>query len=461
MRISGAISDEGGQVAIITALCMVVIVGFMGLALDVGHFRYVKRNMQNAADAAAMAAAVEVRLCGGTANCAVMRTAAQKAMSENGFPATTVLTNCSGTAGTGVTLMINNPSCAVATDPNLGKTNFAEVVVTDQVPTYFARVLGINTVNVAARAEAERGVGGPCVYSLGQSGNPGIQIIAGVLINSSCAIVDESTTSNAFTCVVGLAVSAPRTNISGGATGLLCSITPAPHTYVPLPQPNDPLAYLPAPPAAANACGTSTGSPYTGSSSAVNIILGVGGNYVFNPGVYCGGISITAGVLAAVTFNPGIYVLRQGPGILGIPSGGLNITISALSSIVGQGVMFYNQGPIGSLSVTAPTALGLSNFVLSAPTSGTYGGMLFFQAHGLTTTGVFVASLLSSSKLEGAIYLPDAPVSYGVAAGAASYNILVANTINFNVAIASTFGNNYSALSSGSPLNGDNVTLVE
>jgi hypothetical protein len=111
--------------------------------------------------------------------------------------------------------------------------------------------------------------------------------------------------------------------------------------------------------------------------------------------------------------------------------------------------------------VSGSSYLSLSNVSLSAPTSGTYSGILFFQAHGITSDAVFVANLINNSKLEGAIYLPDGDVSYGVSALSSAYNILVAKDIHLNVAVGSVFGDDYSALEEGSPLNGNNVALVQ
>jgi hypothetical protein len=195
----------------------------------------------------------------------------------------------------------------------------------------------------------------------------------------------------------------------------------------------------------------------------VNIVLG--GNVTFNPGVYCGGINITAALLSNITFNPGTYILRDGTGLLGITQGGLNINLNELTNITGNGVMFYNEGTQGSLSVTEPVTggsiLSLGNVSLTAPSSGEYAGILFFQAHGVTSSGVFLASLLDKSNLQGAIYLPDASVSYGVSAVSSSYNILVAKDIHLNAVVASSFGNDYSSLQGGSPLNGNDVALVQ
>lgn len=454
--------EESGAILTVTALSLVLILSILGFGVDVGHLLFVKRSMQNAVDAAALAAALEARACSGTSACTAMQAAAQNALTENGFTATTVLTNCTGTAGTGVTLTLNNPPCAISGDPNSGKTNYAEVMVSQPVPTYFANLMGLHSVTITTRAEAARGLGGPCIYALNPTG-PAITILAGIIVKSRCPIVDESTSSNALSCVIGAFLYAPRISVSGGSQSLLCLAASQPQTYMPTPVPADPLAYLPAPSTANDACGTSTSSPYYGSSSPVNITLG--GNVVFNPGVYCGGISLTAALLSTIKFNPGIYILKDHTGFLGVTQGGLNITLNELTSITGNGVMFYNEGSQGSLMVVEPVSggslLSLSNVSLSAPTTGTYAGILFFQAHGSTPSAVFVANLINNSKLEGAIYLPDGDVSYGVSAISSAYNILVAKDIHLNVAVGSVFGDDYSSLPGGSPLSGNNVSLVQ
>ncbi|NMG28608.1 pilus assembly protein TadG-related protein [Aromatoleum evansii] len=51
---------QSGAVAIITALALVVLVGFAGLALDGGHLYLTKTELQNAADACALAASYEL-----------------------------------------------------------------------------------------------------------------------------------------------------------------------------------------------------------------------------------------------------------------------------------------------------------------------------------------------------------------------------------------------------------------
>ncbi|WP_263356076.1 pilus assembly protein TadG-related protein [Acidicapsa ligni] len=506
MNILRRLSDERGQTLVVGALCMTVILCSIGFAIDIGHVRYVKRTLQTAADAAAIAAAAEIRVCGTTPDCGAMTTAAEKALGENNYTVTTVaLNNCSPAPGSALTLTINSPACSVSTDPNKGLKNYAEAIVSDPVPTYFAKIFGVSTIPVTARAEAGRGLGGPCIYALDPTAPGAITLAVGLGFRSNCGIVDESNSNAAATCLLTLGtVSIPQFYVvghtgSGLLDGLLCGVAPPARVGMPVPSPADPLAYLPSPtpPTPGQGCGSGApnflggGGTWNGSSSPITILIGGLGTspFVFNPGIYCGaitealglgatlhfypgtyegGINIVAGVGTTVIFEPGTYILEQGPGPLGA-SGGLNITISALSSITGNGVTFYNAGnvtnpgnSIGSISITAPATLGLSSFNLSAPASGEYGGILFFQGHGVNATGTVVASLLQGSSMNGAFYLPNAQFTYAVGAIANNYNIIVADTINFGVAqVLTTVGNNYATLQSGSPLNGNDVTLVQ
>jgi hypothetical protein len=400
----------------------------------------------------------------------------QNAMAENGYGGATVITNCA-TPGSGLTVMVNNPTCIVKNlvggDPSKPRLNYVETQVSEQVPLYFSRVFGqrFNSFSLKARAQAARGVGGPCIYALNPTASGALNVAVAVGLQTKCGVVVESSSPSSINCLVGLAVTAPEVQVSptGGSASLLC-LGNTHVTQAPVPVPADPLAYLPAPAQPNAPCGTTTGSPYSGSPTPVNIVLPLLANITFNPGVYCGGITITASVLSTVTFNPGTYILSnyQGPTILGITppptSFGFNITIGALSNIQGNGVMFYNQSNNG-ISLTLPTLpLGLSNFALSAPTSGEYGGILFWQAKNITNTGTFVApALLSSQQLNGIIYEPGATVSYAVAAltTAGGYNGIVADKVQYNVPVLSTFSNDYSTLQSGSPLGGDHSELVQ
>ncbi len=56
----GIIRKEDGAITIIVAILLVVIIGFSALVIDIGHLYQVRRQLQSAADAAALAAAQEI-----------------------------------------------------------------------------------------------------------------------------------------------------------------------------------------------------------------------------------------------------------------------------------------------------------------------------------------------------------------------------------------------------------------
>src|SRR5271156_4259065 len=137
-KFAGKRSSESGQVAVLAAAAMLIVVGFAALVVDVGYLYATRRNMQTAADAAAVAGA-NALLNGGTC-------------SAGGCPAATDVATLNGyTAGVnGVTVTVGPP----ATAPNPSDGTFVQVTVADAVPTFFMRALGFPTANVGATAVA-------------------------------------------------------------------------------------------------------------------------------------------------------------------------------------------------------------------------------------------------------------------------------------------------------------------
>jgi Flp pilus assembly protein TadG len=467
------ITEQSGQTFIVAAISMVVLIACLGLAVDVGHLRYEKRHLQQAADAAALAAGLELNLCGTTHNCTAMQKAAKTAAAENGYtPAATTL-NCASSSNTGIVLTINNPSCAIgSSDSNNGNSSYVEVVMSENVSTYFATVLGFSSFPISVRAEAGRAAA-PCIYALDQSPLAlGITVAGLATVNANCPIIDEATAPlTAFNCVAG-SVAATKITVGssfGILSPLLCSVTPTPQTYTPLPTPADPLAYLPKP----TVPGSCTGSPTLGLTT-----LQILGTATLNPGRYCGGITI--GPLANVTFNPGVYVLTNtnALGLLGLTGG---LTITAGANVYGNGVVFYNDNTAllpnatGGITFAGNLPLGgLGNITLIAPNSTNtvpstvnYQGILFFQDPNDTAPAIIAASTAMNTKLEGAFYFPSALVTYAVA-GNARFNVLVAKDIVFGpVTFAGTayensvFGTDYSQLTNGSPIPATAAVLVQ
>ena len=74
--------DESGQTLIFVAVSMTVILGFLAMAADVGTLLHDKRNLQIAADSAAIAGAVEEKVSSVTGD---IQAAGQTASTQNGF----------------------------------------------------------------------------------------------------------------------------------------------------------------------------------------------------------------------------------------------------------------------------------------------------------------------------------------------------------------------------------------
>ena len=195
-------NSESGQTLMVVSLAIPFLLGFVGLAIDIGYVRYMKRQVQLAADAAALAGTLELTHGGDVTNAALTSVA-----TDNAFPSVTQSTGCSAspTSGSSVVLVNNPPACppSGATDPHAGNSNYVEVIVTRNVPTLFARIFGANSVSVSARAEAGLGSSSQCIYALAPTGT-GILMNGTPTVDSQCGVIVDS--SNSSSAIPGLQV---------------------------------------------------------------------------------------------------------------------------------------------------------------------------------------------------------------------------------------------------------------
>jgi Flp pilus assembly protein TadG len=388
---------------VVTALGMVLLMAGAGLAVDMGYLRYVQRRMQNAADSAAVAATAEL-LYGDYV------TAGQNDAASNGF------TNGS-----------NNVTVAVNYPPTLGlyanQTNFVEVIITQSVPTFFMTVAGYSTESVSARAVGHYWSGTNCIFALDPTASGAITVTGSVSASAECGIMDDSNSSSAFVKTGSGSVNVTSNMIVGGLSnsGSSGSMSPTPTTGVP-PE-SDPLGYLAEP--------TVGSCDYTQTYKITS-----SGSYTLSPGVYCGGISISGS--GTTTFSSGTYIIE-----------GAGLSIAGSSTVLGSKVLFYITGGAG-VSVN-----GSNGSSLSAATTGTYAGVLFFQDR--TDSASANISGGADTNIVGALYFPDANLDYTGSNSATTYTILVADTITLT---GTTYINDkYSSLTNGSPVK--TATLAE
>ncbi|MGA8475621.1 MAG: pilus assembly protein TadG-related protein [Candidatus Cybelea sp.] len=373
---------ESGQVLPLIALCMASLMGFGGMAVDVGYWRYQQREQQSATDAAALGGAQQL-LFSGCPNVSAATTAAQNDASSGGFP-----------NGGNVAVNVSNPPPATFASDNCA----VMVQITKQhVASLFTRVLGRATgVPESTQAVATlTGSGSGCIYLLSTTtssnfnGSTVNALKCGVLINDTAnfngAHIDVQS--------ISYAGSAPNEN---GAT--FTQATPAP--MLPVADPCSEIA----------GCSYLTANPQ--SSSGCMSFNGNGFNGTLNPGCYSN-LNLNG---ANVTLNPGVYVLNGGSNFNG-------------AHVTGSGVTIYVTA-----NGTPPNFNG-ANVTLSPPTSGSETGILYYQVPANTGSPNFNGS---SNSYSGLMYAPSATsVNFNGAAG--GYVVLVFGATNFNGSNAQDF----------------------
>jgi len=171
-------------------------------------------------------------------------------------------------------------------------------------------------------------------------------------------------------------------------------------------------------------------------------------NNTLSPGVYCGGLTIGNTNGTAFTLNPGTYIMAGG-----------GMVLNSQAVVNGTGVTVYNTTSAGwgcasSYSYTPVTISGQVTATLSAPTSGTLNGILFFgNRSGCSTKGSCVDQINggSTAVLNGALYFPSDEIAI-TGSNASGFLMLVADKIYING--NSVFGNN------GDPFDGITVSVT-
>jgi Flp pilus assembly protein TadG len=385
-------NDDEGQILVVTALTMIILLAFLGFAIDVGYLFWVKRNAQTAADAAAIAGALDYQY---NTSIASAQTAGQSAASANGF------TNGSN----GVTVTVNAP-------PKNGpdqKTGYVEAIVQQSTPTFFMAMLGPSDVTVAARAVA--GTSGPgygCVYVLGGSGitesgnNDSIS-------SPNCPLYDAG----------GITLSGTNNNITASQINMEGSLTQSGTGSV-SPSPThvgsvaNPLTSLNSQQPSYSGCTTLTG-PFTGiqAGKCYNIVS-----------------SGTNTINLASSTTPYVFT---------------GITAAGSLTITGTGVTIYM--PTGG--ITGSGNIGLD---ITAPTSGSFDGIALWLASN-NSSGITLSGS-TTTGFQGIIYAPDssltvsgtttlnltADIVVSSITGSGSTNITDYRTVNSGTALGSGSG---------------------
>lgn len=344
-------SHIGGNFAVSAAILAAPLFGATALAVDYANIHSKKNELQQLADAAALAATRELSLSKLTDE--KVQAIAESFVSANFSP-----------DATGV--------IAVTAVPG-GDDKGVSVDLSYTWQPFFAHYLDKTALPIVAKAAASFAGdrSSICVLALDPSADNAIDMSMEASVTANgCAVFSNSKSSKGLSVRNLATMTGDGIFSSGGYQGSGSNYSPTPITDAPVVP--DPLALRPAP--------SHTGCDKVNFTTEVSMTL--------TPGVYCGGLDI--GNVAVVTLDPGIYILKDGP-----------LTIRGDATVIGEGVGFYFEGD------TSVFDFGVSTQVsLSAPKSGPMSGLLFFEDRNAPDLRTFTIRSKDAQKFEGVVYLP-------------------------------------------------------
>jgi hypothetical protein len=360
--------DTHGGVLVYMGIMLPVLLGISGLALDASIWYAQKRSAQAIADTAAYATIMEME-----------RTGDEK-LAESAAKDDAVVYGLDESAGDSITFNFPPKYGAYA-----GTAGYYEVIVERPAPVFLSGLF-LDDFNTAARAVSGGANGGnpPCLLATEETLKDGFKVNSGTVKTTGCDIQVNSSDNNRALYVNSQgSLEADPINIVGdySGPGYISSIP-----NVDMPAIEDPLSGLP-PQSIAGGCD-------------YNNFSVLDGTHVLSPGIYCGGIAVSGN--AQVTMQPGNYVIMDGTNPDSSVNPGTFQTSGNTASVTGDGVSVYLDGN-STVSVT-----GTSTIDLSAPTYGTYTGILFQGDPNASTDTMHTFAGGSTSIFDGVMYFPNA-----------------------------------------------------
>ena len=364
-----AAGEERGQTLMMAALMLPLLLGMVGLVIDIGFANAAKRQAQNAVDSAAIAAAYALQDGYTPAQAGAL---AQEYTAGNGYD----------NAAADITVTVNVPPLSGS---HAGDSNYAEIIVDYDAPELFIIALGQDTGIINARAVAgiTQVPGDYALITLNSTECRSLNVTGSgnLIVDGSGIMVNSSCSSNALRKTGSSSIIADVIDVAGGYSGPASSCPPPNPSNPPnntvcsnpstgKPAILDPLDGLTEPNLAT--LGISLDSGGTAANPSTQQISN--GDFTFRPGVYYGGIKLTT--TGTITFEPGgIYVMAGG-----------GLEISSSGTVNGSEVMFFNtfdpeapndpDGRCGEIRMSGSTSTGSA---LTGPANGPYQDIVFWQ----------------------------------------------------------------------------------
>ena len=385
--------ENRGSVLPIVAAVVIAMVSGAALSVDLARAYALRQQLQLTADAAALAAAVNLP------DMTAARTAAYRYAERNMPGYADVIT------ADGIKFGRWNPDLRkIESDESVPSAVMVETSLTaakgNAIGTFFAGLLSQGDLDIAASAVA--GKRSPmCILALEPEKRDalGMDFIAKIEA-LNCTVQVNSRHEVAFRMLAGSQFTASGLCVTGGAyTGFLIRLSPEPTVGCP-PQ-LDPLADVTAPDV--------TGCDYHNMS-----LLNHTGK--LQPGVYCGGLTIHGG--SDVELAEGLYVIKDGP-----------LTIGGTSRVSGDAITFFLTGETARIHFE-----DRSELTLTAPTAGELAGILAFQDRKFG--GDHIWDSAAPTTLHGTIYLPEGRLisqSSNAITPVNSCNVLIVKSLRFKL----------------------------
>jgi hypothetical protein len=405
-----------GAAALTTVVALVPVIAAVGLGAEAGSWYVTKQRAQNAADAAAYSGGLTLACSLGAVSCADTQSvdyrgkelAAQNAFCNAGDTTAYPGSQCATSPPSGTSQSVQ---IASLTSWNGVNGNFVQATVGQQGSTVLAKLVGVRTVNIRARATARvQNLQDVCVLGLGRWPSSSSALTLGGSVSSTgtgCALMSDNTVKYASTPTFsgsGWVVDAVQGCVNSG------NCNPGvPYNYSSVPATN-PLQVL----------DTESFNTRTGNTSPTNTCKGTGKCYSLTPngtGAYNG---LTVGNGDTATFAPGTYFFY-------------NATIKITGGqVTGTGVTLVLLGD-SSLQISGGTVK------LSAPASNTFspalnGVLIDDQAPNRSSNDVTINGGSNVVALGGAMYFPNVNVTWnGTTANSdTTCSMVIGNTVTMS-----------------------------
>jgi hypothetical protein len=393
--------SRDGAVAIQLGLMAVALIGFAALAVDVGSALALQRGMQSAADSAAISGAAAVAA----------------GYSPAQYPAVYSNEVYASAATSGFVNGQNNVVVTPSTYQDASGNTYVKVVITKAQTVSLVGLVqsfygssGSDVFNIGVSAVARVAkTNHYCFLAISQTAPAAVYVGGSASLSSTngCGIADNSDASNALQTKGSAASIQMPVSVVGG------------------------WQYTGNPPVPPLTWAWPVSDPYVANGENANLNHYPTGSCTNSKGPYTPGVHYCT-LTGSQNLSAGTYYFD-------------NLSLTGGATVTGSNVTLV-FGPNATFQVTGNSALDIT-----APTSGPFASMAIASLSPNSLT------ILGTSNMTGAIYLPNGNVTFGGNSGSSCLQI-IANTITFN---GNTTVNDNCSQFQNSQIKGSTVQLIQ